>query len=294
MYGQTKNSSFWLGIIPTTWLVLFFIAPLVIVLQISFSETVFSVPPYTEIFAWTKTHFLQITLNLQNYFSLIKDSYYKNAFLNSFAISFMSTFICIVIGYMIAYAISQVSPRRRPLLILLVSISFWTSLLIRVYSWMNLLSPQGFVNSLLMKLGVIDSHIHFLGNYYAVSLGIVFCYLPFVIFPVYAVLEKVSASCIEAAEDLGAHPFRVFWAITVPLSKSGILTGGVLVLAATIGEFVIPELLGGPDAITIGRVLWMEFFNNLDWPMACAMSIVLAFFTIIPILFLKDKSVIVN
>jgi putrescine transport system permease protein len=159
---------------------------------------------------------------------------------------------------------------------------------------MNLLSPNGFVNSILVKFGLVDSYIHFLGNYYAVSLGIVFCYLPFVIFPVYSVLEKVSTTCIEAAEDLGAHPFRVFWSITVPLSKSGIITGGIIVFATTIGEFVIPELLGGPDAITIGRVLWMEFFNNLDWPMACAMSIVLALFTILPILFLKDKSVIVN
>jgi putrescine transport system permease protein len=195
---------------------------------------------------------------------------------------------------MIAYAISQLPLKKRPLFIFLVSISFWTSLLIRVYSWMNLLSPHGFLNSLLIKCGLIDSHIQFLGNYYAVSLGIVFCYLPFVIFPVYSVIEEIDNTLIEAAADLGVHPCRVFWTVTIPLSKTGIITGGILVFATTIGEFVIPELLGGPDAITIGRVLWMEFFNNLDWPMACSMSIVLAFFTILPIFFLKDKSVIVN
>lgn len=290
IYGKTTNINFLLAIVPIFWIFVFFIIPLIIILHISFSESVFKIPPYTEVFIWTKEHFLQICLNLHNYFVLLKDSYYKTAFINSISISTVSTLLCLILGYMMAYGITNVAERKRPILILLISMSFWTSFLIRIYSWINLLSVHGFVNSMLMKFHIIDVPIKFIGNYYAICLGMVFCYLPFMIFPIYAVLEKVDKSYVEAASDLGSHPFRTFWAITVPLTKYGIITGCVLVFTTTIGEFVIPELLGGADAVTVGRVLWIEFFDNIDWSMACALSVVLALFIIFPVLMLQKRT----
>ncbi|MDR2667257.1 MAG: ABC transporter permease subunit, partial [Holosporales bacterium] len=165
-----------------------------------------------------------------------------------------------------------------------------TSFLIRIYSWMNLLSIHGIVNSILMKFGVIDEPIQFLGSYYTVCLGLVFCYLPFMIFPVYAVLEKIDNSYIEAAHDLGCHPTATFWSITVPLARAGILTGSILVFTASTGEFVIPELLGKSDTVTFGKVLWTEFFTNLDWPMACALSIIMMIFIVLPVFLFQRKT----
>lgn len=290
-YGKTTNSKFLIACIPILWMFLFFILPLIIALKISFSESAFSTPPYTDVFSWTKKYMLQIELNLSNYATLIKDAYYRCAFLNSLLISTAATFLCLVIGYMMAYAMNGLKERTRSILLLFISLSFWTSFLIRVYSWMNLLSVHGVVNSFLTKIGLIDTPIQFIGNYYSICLGMVFCYLPFMIFPIYSVLEKVDKSCIEAAYDLGCSPVKTFWVITVPLSKFGIITGCVLVFASSIGEFVVPELLGGADCVTVGRVLWTEFFSNLDWPMACALSVVMAIFIVLPIFFFQRKGI---
>lgn len=290
IYGKTTNLNFLLGVVPILWIFTFFVIPLFIILRTSFSETTFCIPPYTDVFIWTKEHFLQICLNLHNYFILFRDSYYKTAFLNSLSLSFISTVVCLIIGYMMAYAIYQLTERKRVFILMFISLSFWTSFLIRVYSWMNILSIHGIINSFLLKIGVIDAPIHFLGNYYVVCIGTIFCYLPFMIFPIYSVMEKVDRSCVEAASDLGANPFKSFWMVTVPLTKYGIITGCVLVFSTTMGEFIIPELLGGPNAVTVGRILWIEFFSNIDWPMACALSIVLSLFIIFPVFFLQKRS----
>ncbi len=290
IYARATNTNFLLGFVTILWMVIFLIVPLIIVLRTSFAESSFGTPPYTEISRWTKEHFIQICLNLHNYFVLFRDTYYKTAFFNSIALSTIATMLCLIIGYMMAYAIANLKEKQKTIFIILISLSFWTSFLIRIYSWMNLLSSHGLINTILLKFGIISSPIQFLGNYYAICLGTVFCYLPFMIFPIYAVMEKVDKSCIEAASDLGANPFKAFWMITIPLTKYGIITGCTLVFTTTIGEFIVPELLGGPDSITVGRVMWIEFFNNIDWPMACALSVVLTLFIILPIFTLQKRT----
>lgn len=287
---KQNDSKFWIGIIPLLWIIVFFIFPLFIVFKISFSESVFEIPPFTEIFNITKEHILEIKLNFKNYISMFRDSYYVTAFINSLYLSTIATILCFLIGFPMAYGIHSFNDRLKTILLLFISLSFWTSFLIRIYSWMSLLSVNGAINAVLIKLGLISTPIQFIGTYYAVCLGLVFCYLPFMIFPVYAVLEKVDKSYIEAAYDLGCRPTKTFWKITIPLSRSGIVTGAILVFSASIGEFVIPELLGGPDAITFGRVLWTEFFSNLDWTMACTLSICMMFFIILPIFIFQKRT----
>lgn len=288
IYKNTE-SKFWMAIIPMLWILLFFVTPLLIIFKLSFSEAVFGMPPFSEVFSSTEKYLLEVKLNLKNYAIILQDSYYLSAFLNSILLSITATIICFLIGFPMAYGIHNSTENTKSILLLLISLSFWSSFLIRIYSWMNLLSVNGFLNSMLIKIGIIDSPIQFLGTYYTVCLGLVFCYLPFMIFPIYAVLEKVDKSYIESAYDLGCHPTKAFWTITIPLSKSGILTGTLLVFATSIGEFVIPELLGGSDTIMFGRVLWSEFFTNLDWPMACALSISMMFFVILPVFIFQKK-----
>jgi putrescine transport system permease protein len=191
---------------------------------------------------------------------------------------------------MMAYGIYNSRPYNRPILLFLVALSFWTSFLVRVYAWINMLSAHGIINSFLIRIGLIDFPIHFTGNYYAVCMGLVFCYLPFAIFPMYSALEKIDKSCIEASYDLGYGPSGTFWAVTIPLSKSGIYTGVLLVFSASFGDFVIPELLGGSDTMTFGRIIWIEFFSNLDWPMTCAISMTIMFIVAIPMFIFGGKS----
>ena len=280
--GQ-NNSKFWMSLVPLVWLFVFFILPLLIVFKVSLSEAIFGIPPFTEIFNTSKDYILNIKLNFANYIAIFQDSYYATAFINSVYLSITATILCFLIGFPMAYGIHSTGERLKTILLLLVSLSFWTSSLIRIYSWMSLLSVNGILNTMLIKLGFISSPIQFLGTYYAVCIGLVFCYLPFMIFPVYAVLEKIDKSYIESAYDLGCPPTKTFWTIIVPLAKPGIVTGAMLVFSATIGEFVIPELLGSPETVTIGRAIWNEFFSNLDWPMACALSITTMFFVILPL-----------
>ena len=289
-FNRTSGAGFWLGIVPLLWVLVLFILPLLIVLKLSFAESVFAIPPFSEIISFTGEYFLELKLNLGNYEALLHDTYYTSAFINSTLLAATATVICFLLGFPMAYGIHNSSKNLKLILLLLLSLSFWTSFLIRIYAWMNLLSCNGLLNSALLKLGIIDAPLQLLGTYSTVCLGLVFCYLPFMVFPVYAVLEKVDRSYIEAAHDLGCPPTKAFWTITIPLSKSGILTGGIVVFATSIGEFTVPELLGDAETITFGRVLWNEFFSNLDWTMACALSIAMMICVVLPVFLLQRRA----
>ena len=218
---------------------------------------------------------LAIKLNFNNYAFLFTDRLYVNAFLNSVKVAFISTILCLLIGYPMAYGIARAKPRTRNVLLLLVILPFWTSLLLRVYAWIGLLKANGVINKVLMWLHVIHEPLAMLYTPFAMYVGIVYSYLPFLILPLYANLEKMDWQLLEAAEDLGCRPWQAFYKITLPLSRNGILAGSMLVFIPAVGEFVIPALLGGPNALMIGRVLWDEFFSNRAWPVASAVAILL-------------------
>ncbi len=269
---------------PYAWLLLFFLIPFLLVLKISLSQAVFALPPFDPLYSWVGDHFLQIRLNFNNFTVLLTEAFYRQALWSSLKVSGAATFFCLILGYGMAYAISRAPTRWRIFFVLLVLLPFWTSFLIRVYAWMSLLSTKGMINQILLYLGMIQEPFSLLDNSYAVCLGITYCYLPFMVLPVYAALEKIDPVYWEAAFDLGAGPWRTFWRVTVPLSQPGVIAGCVLVFVPAMGEFVIPELLGGPDTLMIGRVLWSEFFNNQDWPRACALAVVMTLVFVIPIM----------
>lgn len=269
--------------IPFIWLFLFFLLPFFIVLKISFSEAAVAIPPYTDIFTWADEQ-LTVVLNLGNYLFLTEDDLYLYAYLGSLKIAFISTLLCLLIGYPMAYAIARASRQAQTVLLLLIMMPTWTAILIRVYAWMGLLSSSGLINQFLMGIGLIDTPLRMLNTDFAVYVGIVYSYLPFMILPLFANLVKHDGSLLEAASDLGASRFTSFWRITVPLSKNGIIAGCMLVFIPAVGEFVIPELLGGPETLMIGRVLWQEFFANRDWPIASALAVIMLLILIIPII----------
>ncbi len=270
--------------IPLLWLLLFFLIPFVIVLKISFAEYATAIPPYTDLIQWGDDALMSIKLNFGNYLYLVEDDLYVAAYLNSARIALVSTVMCLLIGYPMAYAIARSSPANRNILLMLVILPFWTSFLLRVYAWMGILKNNGVINNLLMGLGIIDEPIVMMQTDFAVYLGIIYSYLPFMILPLYANLEKLDVNLLEAAADLGCKPFKAFLLITLPLSLPGIIAGSMLVFIPAVGEFVIPSLLGGPDTLMIGRVLWDEFFNNRDWPVASAVAIAMLVFLVIPIM----------
>jgi putrescine transport system permease protein len=270
--------------LPYGWHILFFLVPFMIVLGLSFSEGILSSPPYTPLYTWVDESFLQIRLNFANYLTLFEDDFYFGAYIESLKISAIATFFCLIVAYPMAYGIARASPRQRTLLLMLVILPFWTSFLIRVYSWIGLLSNQGLLNSFLLYLGIIKQPLSLLNTHFAVILGIVYSYLPFMIFPLYATLQKMDPQILEAASDLGCKPVRTFFTITVPLSMRGAIAGSMLVFIPAVGEFVIPELLGGSDTLMIGKVLWIEFFIHRDWPMASALAVALLTFLVLPII----------
>ena len=261
--------------LPYLWLLLFFVAPFVIVLKISFSDVDLAIPPYKPLLEWVGRNALSIHINFDNYAFLFTDPLYLNALLNSVWVAFVSTLLCLLIGYPIAYGIARSAATTRNILLLLVVLPFWTSLLLRVYAWIGLLKANGVINNVLIGLGVLREPITMLYTPFAMYVGIVYSYLPFLILPLYANLEKMDWQLLEAAEDLGCRPWRAFYEITLPLSRNGILAGSMLVFIPAVGEFVIPTLLGGPNALMIGRVLWDEFFSNRAWPVASAVAILL-------------------
>jgi len=269
---------------PTLWLLLFFLIPFAIVLKISFAQTQLGVPPYTPLFEWVDGRFVQANLNIGNYLFIFKDDLYVGAFLSSLKVASISTVLCLLLGYPMAYGIARASPSWRNTLLLLIILPFWTSFLVRVYAWIGLLRNNGLINNVLMGLGIIDEPIVMMNTDFAMYVGIVYSYLPFMILPLYSNLEKHDNALLEAAVDLGATPFRAFMRVTLPLSKPGVIAGSMLVFIPAVGEFVIPRLLGGTDSLMIGRVLWDEFFSNRDWPLASAVAITLLLVLVLPIM----------
>ena len=270
--------------IPFIWLLLFFLAPFFIVLKISVAESLIASPPYGPLFEWVEEGVLTITVIFDNFVYLWEDELYVNTYINSVKISSLSTVICLLLGYPIAYGIVRSSPTTKNILLLLVVLPFWTSFLLRVYAWMGLLADQGTINSFLIWLGVIDQPIRLLYTTFAVYVGIVYSYLPFMILPLYANMEKLDITLHEAAADLGAKPTITFLTVTLPLTMPGIIAGSLLVFIPATGEFVIPDLLGGGNVLMIGRVLSSEFNANHDWPVAAAVAVVLLTVLVLPMM----------
>lgn len=276
--------------IPFVWLALFFFIPFVVVFKISLSESAIAIPPYTDLFSWdAEDAYATLKVNLGNFLFLLEDSYYLDAYLSSLKIAAISTVITLIIGFPMAYLIARSEPRRRMFLLAMVILPFWTSFLLRVYAWMALLKKNGPVNDVLMSIGLIDEPLRILNTDIAVYIGIVYTYLPFMILPLYAVLEKLDNSLLEAAEDLGCRPFQTFFLVTVPLAMPGIVAGCLLVFIPVVGEYVIPALLGGSDTLMIGRVLWDEFSKNRDWPMASAVATVMLVVLVVPIMLARNR-----
>ncbi len=273
--------------VPYLWLLVFFLIPFIIVLKISFSSALIAMPPYEPLLNWTGEKILQIKLNLGNFAFLVEDDLYWRAYLNSIKVAAVSTVFCLLLGYPIAYAIARSDASVRNILMLLIVLPFWTSFLLRVYAWIGILKNNGLLNNFLMSIGIIDQPIQMLQTDFAVYLGIVYSYLPFMILPLYANLEKMDLTLLEAAADLGCKPWQSFYKVTLPLSLPGIIAGCLLVFIPVVGEFVIPSLLGDPGMLMIGKVLWTEFFNNRDWPVASAVAIALLLFLVIPIMYFQ-------
>jgi putrescine transport system permease protein len=274
----------WLVIAPPyIWMLLFFAIPFAIALKISFTHSLIAMPPYSNLLNWTGKD-LTATLNISNYLFLLSDSLYYSSYLSSLKIAFISTLLCLLIGYPIAYAIARMPTATRNVALMLVILPSWTSFLIRIYAWIGILKNNGLLNNFLIWLGVIHEPIQILHTNVAIYIGIVYAYLPFMVLPLYTNLVKLDLRLLEAAYDLGARPWKVFLKVTLPLSRAGIIAGSMLVLIPAVGEFVIPELLGGPDTLMIGKVIWDEFFNNRDWPVASAVATVMLILLLVPIM----------
>ena len=278
-------------LIPYLWLFVFFLVPFAIVFKISLSQTTIAMPPYLPVFDlsegpaafWENLR----ELSFENYLWLLDDALYFNAYVSSVWIAAVSTFFALLIGYPMAYAMARAPSSLRMVLLMLVILPFWTSFLIRVYAWIGILKPEGLLNQFLMWIGVIDTPLQIMNTHSAIFIGIVYSYLPFMVLPLYASLEKMDFSLIEAAQDLGCPPMTAFWKITFPLSLPGVLAGSLLVFIPAVGEFVIPDLLGGSQTLMIGKTLWNEFFGNRDWPVASAVATILLLILVVPMMFFQ-------
>lgn len=280
----------WVIGLPFAWLFLFLFIPFMLVLKISFSDLQFGVPPYTPL-AQIEDETLSIALHLRGYALLFSDNLYLATYLSSVKIALVTTFWCVLIGYPMAYYIARSNPATRNYLLLLVILPFWTSLLLRVYAWVGLLRNDGLINGFLMWLGIVDQPLEIYRTDLAVYIGLVYAYLPFFILPLYANLVKLDTRLLEAAADLGARPFAAFRHVTLPLSMPGVIAGSMLVFIPAVGEYVIPEMLGGANTLMMGRVMWNEFFNNADWPMAAAVTCVMVLLLIVPLVFFQYNQV---
>ena len=263
--------------LPYAWLILFFLAPFAIVLKISLAEQVMGIPPYTPLFQDG-----QLATSVANYLFLLSDSLYARAYGNAIWFAGWGTLGCLLIGYPLAYGIVRAPANWRNGLLLLVILPFWTSFLIRVYAWIGLLKGNGVINNALLWLGVIHAPLPLINNAFAVYVGLIYSYLPYMVLPLYAALEKLDPTLLEAASDLGCRPRQAFWRITLPLSLPGVAAGCLLVFIPMCGEFIIPDLLGGPDTLMIGHVLWDEFFTNRDWPLASAVAVAMLVLLVLP------------
>ena len=288
---QRSHPFAWLvAAIPYAWLLFFFLVPFAIVLKISFSTTAIAQPPYTPVIDGIGSILSAVKqFTTDNYVFLTEDSLYWRSYLQSIEIAVVSTFLTLLVGYPIAYGMARASRAWRPMLLMLVILPFWTSFLIRVYAWIGILKKEGLLNELLLSLGVIDQPLTILNTNVAVYIGIVYSYLPFMILPLYAALEKMDDTLLEAAQDLGCPPIQAFWKVTFPLSLPGVVAGCFLVFIPVTGEFVIPDLLGGSETLMIGKTLWNEFFSNRDWPLASAVAVVLLLLLVVPIVVFQNQ-----
>ena len=275
------------AIAPYLWMVLFFLVPFGFVLKISLSQTAIAQPPYTPLFDVADVAALKAAfaaLSLDNFRLLISDDLYIASYLRSVAVALISTAILLCIGYPVAYGMARLPQRWRAVAMILVIVPFWTSFLIRIYAWINILQHDGLLNTVLLALHIVPEPVVWLSTDSAMMLGIVYSYLPFMILPLYATLAKQDGALLEAAADLGAAPLRSFWLVTFPLSLPGVAAGALLCFIPIVGEFVIPDLLAGSDSLMIGQTLWLEFFTNKDWPVASATAVVLLALLLAPLL----------
>ncbi|ROP83724.1 putrescine transport system permease protein [Stella humosa] len=273
-------------LLPYGWLLLFLLVPFLIVVGVSLSTKELGTPPFVPPVTFAGG-VPRLAPDFGNYAYLLDDPLYVLAYLNSLKVALLSTVACLLLGYPMAYGIVRAPARWRPLLLTLVILPFWTSFLIRVYAWIGILAPNGILNNLLLGLGWIGEPLVLLSTEPAVILGIVYSYLPFMILPLYATLERLDPALMEAAADLGCRPVAAFLRVTLPLSLPGMLAGSMLVFVPAVGEFVIPDLLGGTDTLMIGKVVWDEFFSNTDWPVASAVATALLVVLILPLLLLQ-------
>ncbi|MDA0223521.1 MAG: ABC transporter permease subunit [Rhodobacterales bacterium] len=279
--------------VPYSWLLLLFLVPFGIVLKISLSDPALAIPPYVPKFelaqGWAGIKAMFAAFDLENFVYLTEDNLYWKAYISSVQIALLSMVLTLLVGYPIAYGMANASEEWRPTLMMLVILPFWSSFLIRVYAWIGILGQNGYLNQLLQALGIIDEPLVILNTPIAVYIGIVYTYLPFMVLPIYATLEKLDGDLLEAAEDLGCSRIKAFWLITVPLSRPGVIAGCFLVFIPVVGEFVIPSLLGGSRTLMIGKILWDEFFSNRDWPLASAVAVILLLILIIPIVLFQRQ-----
>jgi len=275
---------------PFVWLALFLLLPFLLVLKISFADLQFGIPPYTPL-AQVRDETLSLSLHLRSYALLFTDSLYIATYLNSVKMAAITTVCCALMGYPMAYYIARSRPGVRNVLLLAVILPFWTSLLLRVYAWVGILRNDGLLNSVLLSLGIIDAPLEIYRTDLAVYIGLVYAYLPFFILPLYANLVKLDLRLLEAAYDLGARPWQAFLRVTLPLSLPGVIAGAMLVFIPTVGEYVIPEMLGGADTLMMGRVMWTEFFNNTDWPMAAAVTCAMVTLLLVPLVLFQYSQV---
>jgi putrescine transport system permease protein len=275
-------------IAPYLWMVLCFLVPFGFVLKISLSQTVIAQPPYAPVFdvdaGWTALEAAFAALSPDNFRLLVSDNLYIFSYLRSLIVALASTVMLLLIGYPIAYGMARLPQRWQPVAMMLVIVPFWTSFLIRIYAWINILQHDGILNRLLLALHIVSQPVVWLSTDSAMYLGIVYSYLPFMILPLYATLSKMEPALEEAGADLGASPFEVFWLVTFPLSLPGVGAGVLLCFIPIVGEFVIPDLLAGSDSLMIGQTLWLEFFTNKDWPVASAVAVVLLVVLLLPLL----------
>jgi putrescine transport system permease protein len=280
------------ALIPYAWLAAFFLVPFLIVFRISLSDDVLAQPPYAPLFDWSAgwegvREFIA-ALDFENYAFVLSDTLYLHAYLQSVWIAALSTAILALIGFPLAYAMARAPRAWRPILLMLVILPFWTSFLVRVYAWMGILAREGLLNQALLSLGIVNEPVEILATNGAVVLGIVYSYLPFMVLPLYAVLDRLDESLLEAAADLGAPPWKGFWLVTFPLAMPGLIAGALLCFIPAVGEFVIPDLLGGSDTLMIGRTLWTEFFSNRSWSIASAIAVLLLLVLIAPMVLYQN------
>jgi putrescine transport system permease protein len=293
-YGPPRWSEYvlqnWMGkkmviAIPYLWLLVFFLIPFLIVLKISFAEFLpLGRPPYAPVFTWVEEGALQVKLWITSFAFLLNEPLYVSSYVYSLKVALISTIFCLLLGYPMAYAIARSSPTMRNLFLMLVILPFWTSFLLRVYAWIGLLKNDGVINNVLQFLGIIDEPLAMMNTSFAVYIGIVYSYLPFMILPLFSNLEKHDLTLLEAAQDLGAGPIKSFLRVTLPLSFPGIMAGSLLVFIPVVGEYVIPSLLGSKDETMIATLLWTEFYNNRNWPNASAVAIAMLLVLVVPIM----------